>query len=124
MTAKRGPESIKDVLERVLDRAASGPGRSESEAEPQTGPADVQPGCYDFDLAEFPLFRLCKTTAKEGGEPLRYEDTITGRNGEKVNRQWAVYPGPFGWGGQSAQVLLFDLLQLYAEQGARSSQIQ
>ena len=55
---------------------------------------------------------------------LRYADTITGRDGKPVPRSWSVYPGPFGFGGPSAQVLLFDLIQLYCEQGARGSQIQ
>ncbi len=49
---------------------------------------------------------------------------ITGRDGRPVRRSWAVHPGASGFGGPSTQVLLFDLLQLYAEQGARGSQIQ
>lgn len=82
-------------------------------------------GRYDFDLAEFPLFRLNKLApGKSAREPLRYSDTITGRDGRPVERSWAVYPGPFGFGGQSTQLLLFDLLQLYCEQGARGTQIQ
>ena len=84
-----------------------------------------QAGRYDFDLAEFPLFRLNKLAAgRTGRDPLLYEDTISGRDGKPVARSWAVYPGPAGFGGQSTQVLLFDLLQLYTEQGARGSQIQ
>ncbi len=39
-------------------------------------------------------------------------------------REWKVYPGHFGFGGQSAQVLLYDLLKLYVEQGCRGSQVQ
>jgi hypothetical protein len=80
---------------------------------------------FDADLAEFPLFRFSR--GREGaphGPPLTYADTITGRDGRPVRREWAVYPGPFGFGGATTQVLLFDLVQLYAEQGGRGSQIQ
>lgn len=82
-------------------------------------------GHYDFDLAEFPLFRLYKNSdARNSREPLEHSDTITGRGGKPVERSWQVYPGPFGFGGQSTQVLLYDLFQLYIEQGAKGSQIQ
>ena len=44
-------------------------------------------GRYDFDLAEFPLFRLNKlAAAKSGREPIRYSDTITGRDGKPIAR--------------------------------------
>jgi hypothetical protein len=39
-------------------------------------------------------------------------------------REWIVHPGPLGFGGPSSQALLYDLLQLYIEQGAQGSQIQ
>lgn len=81
-------------------------------------------GRYDFDLAEFPLFRLDKGGGRGSRDPLVYTDTIRGGDGAPVTRTWKTYPGPFGFGGSTAQVLLFDLLQLYAEQGARGSQIQ
>lgn len=120
------PELVKRILQRLLDKQA----RPTPDAAPEVPePEDPMPrdgtSCYDFDLAEFPLFRLYKNAKPgQGREPLRYADKITGQGGVKVSREWAVYPGPFGFGGQSAQVLLFDLLQLYAEQGARGSQIQ
>lgn len=80
---------------------------------------------YDFDLAEFPLFTLYKNTlAEKGREPLVYTDTITGQDGKPVTRTWKTYPGPFGFGGSTTQVVLYDLLQLYCEQGARGSQIE
>src|SRR5207244_4502148 len=95
-----------------------------TEDECDAGPCGESNGRYDFDLAEFPLFRLSKQApARSGREPLRYEDRITGPDGTHVPRSWVVYPGPFGFGGASAQVLLFDLLQLYAEQGGRGAQI-
>jgi hypothetical protein len=82
-------------------------------------------GRYDFDLAEFPLFHFHKQSpGRSAREPLTYTDTITGKDGRPVTREWKAYPGPFGFGGPSTQVLLYDLLQLYAEQGARGTQIQ
>lgn len=85
---------------------------------------DTQRGHFDFDLAEFPLFRFHKNRMKaQSKDPLRYTDVIRGKDGP-VTREWMVYPGPFGFGGQSTQTLLFDLLQLYVEQGCLGTQIQ
>ena len=82
-------------------------------------------GRYDFDLAEFPLFSLYKNRrASRGREPLAYTDTIRGRDGEPIERTWKAYPGPFGFGGATTQVLLYDLLQMYCEQGASGTQIE
>lgn len=82
-------------------------------------------GRYDFDLAEFPLFRYYKNTqALPRREPLVYTDTITGRDGAPVAREWKVYPGAFGFGGHTTQQVLYELLQLYIEQGCRGTQIQ
>ena len=127
MTQTRTPERIADILPRLF----TGPTPS-APVSPTAGVAAQPPpqlpddsgGRYDFDLAEFPLFRLNKLAARSGREPLRYSDTITGRDGKPVARSWAVHPGPAGFGGPSTQVLLFDLLQLYAEQGACGSHIQ
>jgi len=117
-------QAVGQILAQVLAKTpAAQPPRVESEsaspATPQSG------GRYDFDLAEFPLFSFCKPRlAAKSRDPLVYTDTITGRDGQPVTRTWKVYPGPFGFGGASTQTLLYDLLQLYCEQGARGSQIQ
>jgi len=93
-----------------------------SKADPSTEEAG---GKYDFDLAEFPLFSLYKNRlANRGREPLVYSDTIRGKDGEPVKRTWKAYPGPFGFGGATTQLLLYDLFQMYCEQGARGSQIE
>lgn len=83
------------------------------------------PGRYDFDLAEFPLFRYCKHNLGRGeGTPLTYADTITGQDGATVRREWKCFPGPFGFGGATTQRVLYELVQLYIAQGCRGSQIQ
>src|SRR5688572_21399035 len=52
-------------------------------------------GRYDFDLAEFPLFRFCKPhRQKHDRGPLAYTDVITGTGGESITREWKVFPGP------------------------------
>jgi len=79
---------------------------------------------FDFDLAEFPLFRFAKRTRTENRQPLCYADTISGPQGKRISRQWRVFPGHLGFGGATTQVLLFDLLQLFVEQGGHASQIE
>lgn len=88
-------------------------------------PSSDKDGRYDFDLAEFPLFRFHKSrcTASER-EPLTYSDTILGKDGEEVRREWKCYPGAFGFGGATTQRVFYELVQLYVEQGSRGSQIQ
>ena len=129
------PEAVGAVLARLMGQAL----QVESDMDqPSTGlPINARPiknhdpvaaeasGLYDFDLAEFPLFSFCKPLlSQKGREPMLYTDTITGRDGNSVTRTWKAYPGPFGCGGASTQKLLYDLLQLYCEQGAGGSQIQ
>lgn len=142
MPGKRQPvrddhtSEIGDVLRGLLEQAVAQIRSDEDAGEPErdegtdTTPAQgAEPhGRYDLDLADFPVFSFCKFSKsgpKHGGrEPLVYTDTIKGRSGELVERTWKTYPGPFGFGGASTQATLFDLLQLYVEQGARGSQIQ
>src|SRR5262249_28113448 len=86
---------------------------------------DIPDDSYDFDLAEFPLFRLYKNrlSTNDRNEPLAYTDTITGKDGERATREWRVYAGRVGFCGRRAQALLYDLLQIYIEQGARGRYI-
>lgn len=92
--------------------------------EPAPAPDDNS-GRYDFDLAEFPLFRYQRQRDPAAERtPLIYSDTIVGRDGDEVEREWKCYPGPFGFGGATTQQVLYALLQLYVRQGSRGSQIQ
>lgn len=130
MDQSRKPEAIGSILERVLLAAVrpevpTSQPLDESNSSNQDCITQESSSRFDFDLAEFPLFRFHKPgLSKHGREPLEYSDTITGSDRSKVTRLWKVYPGAFGFGGASTQELLFDLLQLYAEQGARGSQVQ
>jgi len=128
------PSSIGDILGNVATPYVSGrpqtPKNHSTRQLENKPPVDDQSeaeesGRYDFDLAEFPLFRLCRSNAgKHGRDPLVYADRIKGRDGSPVSREWKVFPGAFGFGGSSAQVLLYDLIQLYLEQGGEGAQIQ
>jgi hypothetical protein len=133
-TRQETPQAVLSVLAEIFERDARKSRAGETSSRPaavapdsdlHVPEEDDQSGRYDFDLAEFPLFRFYKNSlGRHGREPLIYNDTIRGREGEPVVREWKAYPGPFGFGGPSTQVLLYDLLQLYAEQGCEGSQLQ
>jgi hypothetical protein len=126
-----GAEPVGDVLVRLMAKIRQRPGRAGPDTPtPPTTPDPVPPAAsrppgdgpavYDFDLAEFPLFSFAKRPARDRHAPLTYADTIRGRDGRPVTRTWTAYPGRLGVGGATAHALLFDLLQIYAEQGGRS----
>lgn len=130
---------IAEPFETILRRLEAKMATTEGEGLDQEGEEDgarpkgwrppasgLEPGRYDFDLAEFPVFRFEKPRLSQHDlkTPLVYKDSIRGKDGALVERQWKAYPGAFGFGGASTQVLFYDLLQLYVEQGARGSQIQ
>ena len=118
--------SAKPQAEEIAHCEAANSTSNEECDDSESGPTtDEAGGRYDFDLAEFPLFSLYKNRlATRGREPLTYTDTIRGRDGEPVERTWQAYPGPFGFGGATTQILLYDLLQMYCEQGASGTQIE
>lgn len=122
------PEPIGGILADVLKRSLSvnRPAHAAPAVRPDPAPTNAEDsGRYDFDLAEFPLFRFCKTSPqRHHRDPIVYTDSISGKDGKPVPREWRAYPGPFGFGGPSTHALLYDLLQLYAEQGARGTQIE
>jgi hypothetical protein len=78
---------------------------------------------FDLDLAEFPVFSL-SANGEVRTTPLEYRDEIQGANGKRIERSWKVFPGPHGFGGPTAQALLFDLIQLYVEQGCKGTIIK
>ncbi len=54
-----------------------------------------------------------------------YQDTITGKDGRRVTRKWAVFPSPSdGFGTSQVLDTLFEVFQLWKEQGFRSRVIQ
>lgn len=124
-----GPEPLAAVLARLMAKVQPAADPPAEPADPEVGaeaPAVRRwdgPACYDFDLAEFPLFSFGKRPPRDPHAPLTYADAIRGKDGRPVTRTWTAYPGRLGVGGATAHALLFDLLQLYAEQGGRGSRI-
>jgi hypothetical protein len=128
---RTGPEVLGAVLARLMakvkptdpkldpPREATAPKREVPEPD---RPTSVGVACFDFDLAEFPLFSFAKRP-RNPHAPLTYADTIRGKDGRPVARTWTAHPGRLGVGGATAHELLFDLLQLYAEQGGSGSTI-
>lgn len=126
-----GPEPLAAVLARLMAKVKPAAEPAAEPTDPKPEPDEVPPvakwrggpACYDFDLAEFPLFSFGKRPPRDPLAPLTYTDAIRGKDGRPVTRTWAAHPGRLGVGGATAHALLFDLLQLYAEQGGRGSRV-
>lgn len=79
---------------------------------------------YELTLAEFPTFPVSKNQP-EAFKPRVFEDTINGKDGEVVKRKWTFIPhGEFGFGTPSTHSTLFELLQVWKEDGFSSQYIQ
>lgn len=116
---KQSSEEIKNIIKSSLKSTGLYDGNELNNPQKIERELPIIFGRYDFDLAEFPIFRLYKNELKNHDirEPLIYTDTIKGKDREAVERKWEVSAGRYGFGGASTQVLLYDLLQLYVEQG-------
>jgi hypothetical protein len=79
---------------------------------------------YELTLAEFPTFAV--STAKVAAlKPRVFEDTITGKDGELIKRIWTLIPhGELGFGTPSTHSTLFELLQIWKEDGFSSQYIK
>jgi len=79
---------------------------------------------YEMNLAEFPLALLSKRKLKEV-RIITYKDTITGNNGEVIEREWTVSPSArYGFGSTTITSSLFELFQIWKEQGFESPHIR
>lgn len=79
---------------------------------------------YEMSLAEFPLAVLSKRQP-EGLKSIEYEDTITGKDGRIVKRSWTISPSvEYGFGSPELLSTLFELFQIWKEQGFQSSRIE
>jgi hypothetical protein len=79
---------------------------------------------YELTLAEFPTFSV--STAKGAAlKPRVFEDTVTGKDGEPIKRIWTVIPhGELGFGTPSTHSTLFELLQIWKENGFSTQYIK
>ncbi|MEW6659691.1 MAG: hypothetical protein AB1424_13625 [Thermodesulfobacteriota bacterium] len=80
---------------------------------------------YELTLAEFPTFTLAKGSLYlQKARERVFEDTISGKNGEPVRRIWTVIPHEsLGFGTPSTHSTLFELMQIWKEQGFASQYI-
>ncbi len=78
---------------------------------------DTSKSRFELTLAEFPIFSLSKKTVnKKNIKAIVYEDTISGKSGQTVNRKWEALPHPvLGFGTPSTFATLFDLFQIWKE---------
>jgi hypothetical protein len=78
---------------------------------------------YEMNLAEFPLTLLSKNRPEKLGV-IEYEDTIKGKDGKLVPRIWRVKPSiEYGFGSSELTSLLFEIFQMWKEQGFKSRRI-
>lgn len=79
---------------------------------------------YELTLAEFPTFPVAKSKP-DATKPRVFEDTITGKDGESIRRIWMVIPhGTLGFGTPSTHATLFEILQIWKEEGFAHQYIQ
>lgn len=79
-------------------------------------------GKYELSLSEFPVTILSKTKTDKAF--IEYRDTIVGKNNETVERIWRVYPdAKWGFGTASTFSSLYELFQIWKEQGFRTKTI-
>jgi hypothetical protein len=105
-----------------------------SRQQPPLPPALNASSKYEMNLAEFPLAILSKQRPKglkvieyhdTKVKVIQYEDTIRGKDGELVPRRWMVIPSlRYGFGSPQLVSLLFELFQIWKEQGFASPQIR
>jgi hypothetical protein len=83
---------------------------------------------YEMNLAEFPISILAKRPSKGSPKELKsieYEDTIVGKNGKAIPRRWKVSPSiEYGFGSSEIIGTLFELFQIWKEQGFETCTIQ
>jgi len=70
---------------------------------------------YDFNLVEFPIFVFAKKGEGKHIKEIVYRDTISGKNGETVERVWTVLPdSKYGFGSETTLSTLYDLFQIWS----------
>ena len=97
-----------------MEKSKSSPKRKAKEPKPK----------YELTLAEFPLAVLSTKKPKDM-KVLEYHDTIRGQGGKPVDRIWRVKPSEeFGWAGPTIYGTLYELFQIWSEQGFQNRNIR
>src|SRR5215470_17583510 len=115
----RSQLSFDELSQRPLQQGMDAPRHQTKDKNAATLPRSK----YEMNLAEFPLALLSKRKLKEV-RIIEYEDTITGANGQLIPRKWAVSPSArYGFGSTAITALLFEIFQIWKEQGFESRDI-
>jgi len=115
----RSQLSFDELSQRPLQQGMDAPRHQTKDKNAATLPRSK----YEMNLAEFPLALLSKRKLKEV-RIIEYEDTITGANGQLIPRKWAVSPSArYGFGSTAITALLFEIFQIWKEQGFESRNI-
>ncbi len=87
--------------------------------QPKTNPLPVSKSKYEFNLAEFPITIISSGRLnKETPTSYTYKDTIPGSNGKIINREWKIsHNSEYGWGSNQLGSIIFELFQIWKEQG-------
>ena len=97
-----------------MEKSKSSPKRKAKEPKPK----------YELTLAEFPLAVLSTKKPKDM-KVLEYHDTIRGQGGKPIDRTWRVKPSEeFGWAGPTIYGTLYELFQIWSEQGFQDRNIR
>ncbi|MCZ7537679.1 MAG: hypothetical protein M5T61_18365 [Acidimicrobiia bacterium] len=129
-TRARTSGALREELQQLRQEGARGrPARAQrapAGAAPTQPPADeggADHARYDHSLAEFPAFRFGKRRL-QSDDLIRFADSISGPRGQRLERSWTVFPSAkWGYGGATTQALLFDLHQIWKDQGFRGGRI-
>lgn len=103
--------------------------KEETEAQIQLAEEREKPSQsrYELTLAEFPIFLLSKGGKSPASIPksIEYEDTITGKDKQPIQRKWRVLPdSETGFGTASTLSTLFELFQIWKEASFNDQRIQ
>lgn len=80
---------------------------------------------YDFNLVEFPIFIFARKGEGKKINEIVYKDTVSGKNGETVERVWTVFPDPkYGFGTETTLSTLYSLFQLWNDTGFADKNIR
>lgn len=79
---------------------------------------------YELSLAEFPIFNLSNKQVGKDIKSIVYRDTITGKDGKIIAREWLVTPTKeYDFGTISTMDTFFTLFQIWKDQGFASNEI-
>ena len=86
---------------------------------------DIDHGAFELNFAEFPIAHLSKRLPKGvDRNKIHYADFIKGRDGKLVERKWTIKTSAeHGLGGPSSLDIIFELMQIWKEQGFTAPKI-